>query len=91
MLSLVRKTLSQTEQKLFGYVESDGAYFGGRKKAGKDNKYLSQAFQAKTATLGAIQRGGNIKVSVVPDFKADTVEGFIGSGQNTPSACGGDE
>lgn len=77
MLFLIRKTLRQAEQKLFGYVESDGAYFGGRKKAGKDNKYLSQAFQAKTAALGAIQRGGNLKVEVVPNFKAAVVTNFM--------------
>lgn len=53
MLCLIRKTLRQFGERLKGSVETDGAYFGGRKKAGKDNKYLSQAFQAKTAVLGA--------------------------------------
>ena len=77
MLSLIRKTLSQAVDKLSGYVESDGAYFGGRKKAGKDNRYLSQAFQAKTAVLGALERGGNMTVKVVPNFRSSTVTNFV--------------
>lgn len=77
MLALIRRTLSRTGKKLFGYVESDGAYFGGRKKAGKDNVHLSQAFQAKTVALGALERSGDVKVSVVPNLKADTIEGFV--------------
>jgi len=85
MLSLIRKMLAQAEARLKGYVESDGAYFGGRKKAGKNNEHLSQAFQAKTVALGALERGGNVKVSVVPNLEAGTLERFITGNVNPKS------
>jgi len=77
MLSLIRKTLIVADKRLQGYVESDGAYFGGRKKAGKDNVHLNQSFRAKTVALGALERGGDVKVSVVPNLEARTIEKFI--------------
>jgi hypothetical protein len=78
ILSLIRKALPQVEKLLHGDVETDGAYFGGRKKAGeKDNKYLSQAIQAKSAVLGALERGGPVRVKVVPNMKRLTVTGFM--------------
>lgn len=77
MLRLIRKTLRQFGERLKGNVETDGAYFGGRKKAGKDNKYLSQAFQAKTAVLGALERGGQVRAVVVPNMQSDTMKDFI--------------
>lgn len=77
MLFSIRKALRQFGQQLKGEVESDAAYFGGRKNAGKNNIDLSKAFQAKTAVLGAVERGGNMRVSVVPDLQADTIEDFI--------------
>lgn len=39
MLFLIRKTLLQFGELLAGDIETDAAYFGGRKKACKDNKY----------------------------------------------------
>ncbi len=77
MLGLIRKTLQQFGKRLKGDVETDGAYFGGRKKAGKDNKYLSQAFQAKSVVLGAYERGGNMRALVVPNMKRPTVVSFM--------------
>ena len=77
ILSLIRKTLAKAEKKLWGYVESDGAFFGGHKDAGKNNERLSEAFRAKTVALGALKRGGDVKVSVVPNLEAGTLENFI--------------
>lgn len=77
ILVLIRNALQQFGRRLKGDVETDGAYFGGRKKAGKDNKYLSQAFQAKTVVLGALKRGGNLRASVVPNMKGLVVKDFI--------------
>lgn len=77
MLFLIRRTLAQADKKLQGIVESDGAYFGGRKKAGKDNKYLSQAMQAKTVVMGALERGGALRASVVPNMKSAAMQSFF--------------
>jgi transposase len=77
MLAIIRKVLPQEKTLLKGDVETDGAYFGGRKKAGKDNKYLRQAFQAKSVVLGAKERGGNMRALLVPNMKAEVVTRFI--------------
>lgn len=77
MLFLIRKTLHQFGELLKGEVESDGAYFGGRKDSGKNNERLSQAFRAKTVVLGALERGGDMRASVVPNLEAKTIRNFI--------------
>ena len=77
MLSLIRNILKQKNISLKGDVEIDGAYFGGSRKAGKDNKYLHEVMQAKSAVLGAIKRGGDMKVEQVSDMKGDTWEEFM--------------
>lgn len=77
ILASIRKVLPQESERLKGDVETDGAYFGGRKKAGKDNKYLSQAFQAKSVVLGALERGGNMRALVVPNMKRPTMTNFM--------------
>lgn len=77
ILGSIRGALQQFGRRLKGEVESDGAYFGGRKKAGKDNKYLSEAFQAKTVVLGALERGGDMRATVVPNIRATTVRDFV--------------
>lgn len=58
-------------------MESDGAYFGGRKNSGKNNERLSEAFQAKTVVLGALERSGNMRADVVQNMQAKTVRDFI--------------
>lgn len=85
ILFLIRDMLARVEARLKGYVESDGAYFGGVKNSGKNNERLSQAFRAKTVALGALERGGDVKVSVVPNLEADTIERFITGNVNQKS------
>lgn len=77
MLFLIRKTLHQFGELLKGEVESDGAYFGGRKDAGKNNERLSQAVRAKTVVLGALERGGDVRATVVPNLEAKTIRSFV--------------
>lgn len=77
VLALVRAVLLQANGRLKGDVETDSAYFGGKKKAGKDNKYLSQAFQAKSVVLGAFERGGSLRAKVVPNMKRPTITNFM--------------
>lgn len=52
---MIRKSLTQGADKLQGDVETAGAYFGGVKKAGKDNKHLSKAIAAKSVVLAVIE------------------------------------
>jgi transposase len=77
ILGQIRSALAQFGERLQGDVETDGAYFGGRKSAGRNNEYLSEAFKAKTLVLGAMQRGGAMRASVVSNMKAVTVTDFI--------------
>ncbi len=76
ILYLIRKALTQDTDKLSGDVEMDGAYFGGRRYGGKDNKG-SKALKAKSAVMAAVERGGDIKAEVVSDMTADSHWGFI--------------
>ena len=77
MLMLIRKALAQGSDKLSGDVEVDAAYLGGRKHGGKYNKYQKQAIAAKSVVMGAVERGGNIKVLVVPDATSKTQGSFL--------------
>jgi transposase-like protein len=77
MLNRIRTALKQDNKKLKGDVESDAAYFGGRFSSGKDNKRQKEAIAKKFLVIGAVERGGNMKVQVVPDLKASTHNKFI--------------
>ena len=76
ILHRIRKALEQ-DGKLSGDVEMDTAYFGGRKNAGKNNENLSDAMKAKSVVMGAVQRGGNARLLIVPDAKAKTHGDFL--------------
>lgn len=77
ILSLIRKALKQDKNLLKGDVEIDTGYFGGRKKAGKNNMYLSEAMASKSVVTIAVERGGNIRAEIVPDTRAETIQDFI--------------
>lgn len=78
MLSQIRKALKQGDRPLSGNVEMDGAYMGGRFRSGKDNAKQSEAIQAKAAVLGAVERGGDVRVEVSPDMTAKSHGDFLG-------------
>ncbi len=77
ILTLIRKSLVQSTDKLQGDVETDQSYFGGRKNAGKNNEGLSQAVKAKSILMGAIQRGGAVRMRVVADATARAHGQFV--------------
>ena len=77
ILKLVRSTLTQSENKLSGDVETDGAYFGGKGRGGKDNKHQREIMAKKAKLMGALQRKGEVRMSVVPDLTADIQGEFI--------------
>lgn len=77
ILMLIRKALTQGSDKLSGTVETDAAYFGGRYRSGKYNKYQKQAIAAKSVVMGAVERGGKARVSVVPNLSAKAHADFL--------------
>jgi len=77
ILMLIRTKLTQNAKKLKGDVEMDEMYFGGRHKAGKDNKHISEAMLAKSVVAGAVERKGRIKEEVSPNAGARTLGAFL--------------
>lgn len=77
MLRLIRKALKQNNNKLSGDVEIDGSYFGGHFPSGPYNINRSAAVKAKSAVMGAVQRGGNMRVQIVKDMSAEAHGKFL--------------
>lgn len=77
MLKQIRRALGQDKDKLGGDVEFDTAYFGGVKNAGKNNHNLSNAVKAKGVVMGAYERGGKFKATVVPNSTAVAHHAFL--------------
>lgn len=77
ILHAIRNALPQIEVKLQGDVETDAAYFGGRRSAGKNNERLSEAFEAKSIVMAAIKRGGEMRAKVTPSTGSLAVEDFL--------------
>lgn len=77
MLKLIRESLAQKGGKLHGDVEMDETYEGGKKKAGRDNMYLSRAMKSKKVIIGAVERGGEIRAEVSPSAKAKVIGNFL--------------
>ncbi len=86
ILKLIREALSQSTDKLTGDVEVDEAYFGGRKKAGRDNENLGAVLKSKSVVVGAVERGGNIRAKVEPNAQTKTLGSFLKENVNKDSS-----
>lgn len=74
----IRKAMKQQGGQLFGTVEIDETYVGGKERNKHQSKRVSgtqgRATDTKTPVLGILQRGGDIRASVANDAKMRTVE-----------------
>ena len=68
MFTQIRKLMAQDDIVLFGEVEVDETYIGGR-RPGKRGR----GAEGKTIVAGMVQRGGPAVVKVVPNVKARTL------------------
>lgn len=77
---------SVEESPLVGVVEVDETLIGG-KRPGSGRGYREN----KSVVIGAIQRGGNLRLRVIPNTRRGNVEGFIESALGEPEAIFTDE
>lgn len=77
ILKLIRKALPKEDNFLDGVVETDTAYFGGRFESGQGNKRQKEAIAAKSVVLGAVERGGKVRVKVSKDATAKSIYRFL--------------
>lgn len=83
----VRDAMGSVEESpLVGIVEVDETLIGG-KRPGAGRGYREN----KTVVIGAVQRGGNIRLRVIPNTRKHAVEGFIQSSVDHPEAIFTDE
>jgi transposase-like protein len=63
---------------LTGIVEADETYVGGKAGGFKDRKESAMRRRDnKTIVLGAVQRGGKVRLRVAPDPTSESVKGFL--------------
>lgn len=63
---------------LRGIIEADETYVGGKVGGFKDKKEAARHRRDnKTVVLGAVERGGRVRLRVAPDASSESVKGFL--------------
>jgi transposase-like protein len=63
---------------LGGIVEADETYVGGKASGFKDRKDAARGRRDnKTVVLGAVERGGKVRLRVAPDASSKSIKGFL--------------
>lgn len=87
MLKLIRASLKQDTRPLNGIVEMDEAFFGGRGDGDEYNKNYKQVMAEKAKVIGAVERGGEMRVKKVHNLSADTIGGFLADNVQEQGTC----
>ena len=74
----IRSAMLDTGEPLTGIVEADETYVGGKLSGFATKQEAAKGRRAnKTVVLGAIERGGRLRVQVAKDAKRSSVHGFL--------------
>jgi transposase-like protein len=76
----IREMLTAKKPELLnGIVEVDETYVGGKEANKHQHKKSKQrGYDKKTMVIGAVQRGGTVRVKVMPQTNTEQIEKFIG-------------
>jgi transposase-like protein len=86
MFHLIRDDLmAQDDGPLSGEVEADETFIHGKPRAGDRrrrikaglNKYTPTHWERKPIVFGVVERGGKVRATVIPDSRAQTVQGKV--------------
>ncbi len=68
----------ETGVMLTGIVEADETYVGGKQTGFRDRKESADhRYSNKTVVLGAVERGGKVRLRVAPDATSESIKGFL--------------
>jgi transposase-like protein len=77
----IRATMKdESGDMLSGIVEADETFVGGKKRfpAGTSRQHMAlHRRDNKTVVLGAVERGGKVRLRIAPDTKGETIKGFL--------------
>jgi transposase-like protein len=75
----IRSAMKQNKGQLFGRVEADETYIGGKAKNmhKEKRKLVGTGGDGKTAIIGIAQRGGDVRAHVPQDIKSKTLQANI--------------